>query len=52
MSIEVATIGIVGRGVLLGMHDDHMAHRFAYLKTDIPVAGCAQPARNREAWRA
>ena len=28
----------------LGMHDDHMAHRFAYLKTDIPVAGCAHQA--------
>jgi choline dehydrogenase-like flavoprotein len=25
-------------------HDDHMAHRFAYLKTDIPVAGCAHQA--------
>jgi choline dehydrogenase-like flavoprotein len=25
----------------LGMHADHMVHRYAYMKTDIPVAGCA-----------
>ena len=25
----------------LGMHPGHLAHRFAYMKTDIPVAGCA-----------
>jgi choline dehydrogenase-like flavoprotein len=23
------------------MHEDHLAHRWAYMKTDIPVAGCA-----------
>ncbi|MCW2893122.1 MAG: glucose-methanol-choline oxidoreductase [Actinomycetia bacterium] len=28
----------------LGMHDDHMAHRWAYMKTDIPYAGCAHQA--------
>ncbi len=28
----------------LGMHENHMAHRFAYMKTDIPVAGCAHQA--------
>jgi choline dehydrogenase-like flavoprotein len=28
----------------LGMHDNHLAHRFAYMKTDIPVAGCAHQA--------
>jgi choline dehydrogenase-like flavoprotein len=26
------------------MHDDHMAHRWAYMKTDIPYAGCAHQA--------
>jgi hypothetical protein len=25
----------------LGMHENHLAHRFAYMKTDIPVAGSA-----------
>ena len=25
----------------LGMHGDHLFSRFAYLKTDIPIAGCA-----------
>ena len=28
----------------LGMHDDHMARRFAYMKTEIPYAGCAHQA--------
>jgi choline dehydrogenase-like flavoprotein len=28
----------------LGMHDDHIAHRWAYMKTDIPYAGCAHQA--------
>src|SRR6201986_5274666 len=28
----------------LHMHPGHMAHRFAYMKTDIPVAGCAHQA--------
>jgi choline dehydrogenase-like flavoprotein len=28
----------------LGMHGDHLTHRFAYLKTEIPVAGCAHQA--------
>ena len=28
----------------LGMHENHLAHRFAYMKTDIPVAGCAHQA--------
>jgi len=28
----------------LGMHTDHLVHRFAYLKTDIPIAGCAHQA--------
>jgi choline dehydrogenase-like flavoprotein len=28
----------------LGMHSDHLVHRFAYLKTDIPIAGCAHQA--------
>ena len=28
----------------LHMHPGHLAHRFAYLKTDIPVAGCAHQA--------
>ena len=28
----------------LGMHSDHLIHRFAYLKTEIPVAGCAHQA--------
>jgi choline dehydrogenase-like flavoprotein len=28
----------------LGMYDDHMARRFAYMKTDIPYAGCAHQA--------
>jgi choline dehydrogenase-like flavoprotein len=28
----------------LGMHPGHLAHRFAYMKTDIPIAGCAHQA--------
>jgi choline dehydrogenase-like flavoprotein len=28
----------------LRMQPGHLAHRFAYLKTDIPVAGCAHQA--------
>jgi choline dehydrogenase-like flavoprotein len=28
----------------LGMHPDHLIHRFAYLKSDIPVAGVAHQA--------
>jgi len=28
----------------LGMHADHLVHRFAYMKTDIPIAGCAHQA--------
>jgi choline dehydrogenase-like flavoprotein len=28
----------------LGMHDDHLVPRHAYLKNDIPVAGCAHQA--------
>ncbi len=28
----------------LRMHPGHLAHRFAYLKTDIPIAGCAHQA--------
>ena len=28
----------------LGMHPDHLVHRFAYMKTDIPVAGVAHQA--------
>jgi choline dehydrogenase-like flavoprotein len=28
----------------LGMHSDHLIHRFAYMKTDIPVAGVAHQA--------
>jgi choline dehydrogenase-like flavoprotein len=28
----------------LGMHPDHLIHRFAYMKTDIPVAGVAHQA--------
>jgi len=28
----------------LGMHADHLVHRFAYMKTDIPLAGCAHQA--------
>src|SRR6202035_5383556 len=28
----------------LRMHPGHLAHRFAYMKTDIPVAGCAHQA--------
>ena len=27
----------------LGMHEDHLIHRFAYMKNDIPVAGCRPP---------
>ena len=26
------------------MNHDHLIHRFAYMKTDIPVAGCAHQA--------
>jgi choline dehydrogenase-like flavoprotein len=28
----------------LGLHEDHLIHRFAYMKTDIPIAGCAHQA--------
>ena len=28
----------------LGMHPDHLIHRFAYMKTDIPIAGVAHQA--------
>jgi choline dehydrogenase-like flavoprotein len=28
----------------LGMHPDHLVHRFAYMKTDIPIAGVAHQA--------
>ncbi|HEX5116544.1 MAG TPA: GMC family oxidoreductase [Pseudonocardiaceae bacterium] len=28
----------------LGMHPDHLVDRFAYMKTDIPIAGCAHQA--------
>jgi choline dehydrogenase-like flavoprotein len=28
----------------LGMHADHLVHRFAYLKSDIPIAGVAHQA--------
>jgi choline dehydrogenase-like flavoprotein len=28
----------------LGMHEDHAVHRFAYMKTTIPIAGCAHQA--------
>ena len=28
----------------LRMHPDHLFHRFAYMKTDIPIAGCAHQA--------
>jgi choline dehydrogenase-like flavoprotein len=28
----------------LGMHPDHLVHRFAYMKSDIPVAGVAHQA--------
>ena len=28
----------------LGMHEDHLVHRFAYMKTDIPIAGVAHQA--------
>ena len=28
----------------LGMHPGHLAHRFAYMNTDVPVAGCAHQA--------
>jgi choline dehydrogenase-like flavoprotein len=28
----------------LRMQSGHLAHRFAYMKTDIPVAGCAHQA--------
>ena len=34
----------------LRMHPGHLAHRFAYMKTDIPVAGCAtRPGPSRSA---
>jgi len=33
--------GMLGR---LGMHSDHLIHRFAYMKSDIPVAGVAHQA--------
>ena len=28
----------------LGMHQDHLVHRFAYMKSDIPIAGVAHQA--------
>ena len=28
----------------LDMNPDHLIHRFAYMKNDIPVAGCAHQA--------
>jgi choline dehydrogenase-like flavoprotein len=28
----------------LGIHQDHLVHRFAYMRTDIPIAGCAHQA--------
>jgi choline dehydrogenase-like flavoprotein len=28
----------------VGMHEGHLLHRFAYMKTDIPVGGCAHQA--------
>jgi len=28
----------------LGMHEDHLIHRFAYMKSDIPIAGVAHQA--------
>jgi choline dehydrogenase-like flavoprotein len=28
----------------LGMHEHHLLHRFAYMKNEIPVAGCAHQA--------
>ena len=28
----------------LGLHPDHLVHRFAYMKTDIPLAGVAHQA--------
>ena len=28
----------------LGMHEDHLLHRFAYMKNEIPVAGVAHQA--------
>ncbi len=28
----------------LGMHEDHLVHRYAYMKTDIPIAGVAHQA--------
>jgi choline dehydrogenase-like flavoprotein len=28
----------------LDMHEDHLFHRFAYMKNSIPVAGCAHQA--------
>jgi choline dehydrogenase-like flavoprotein len=28
----------------LGLHEDHLLHRHAYMKTDIPVAGVAHQA--------
>jgi choline dehydrogenase-like flavoprotein len=28
----------------LNMHEGHLAHRCAYMKTDIPIAGCAHQA--------
>jgi choline dehydrogenase-like flavoprotein len=33
--------GMLGR---LGMHEDHLHHRFAYMKSDIPIAGVAHQA--------
>jgi len=28
----------------IGMHHDHLIHRFAYMKSTIPIAGCAHQA--------
>ena len=28
----------------LDMNPDHLIHRFAYMKNDIPIAGCAHQA--------
>ena len=30
----------------LDMNPDHLIHRFAYMKNDIPVAGCRAPGRH------
>jgi len=43
MSSDHRDIIIVGH---LGLHPDHLIPRRAYLKTEIPIAGCAPPGRN------